>query len=263
VTLILAGLVAAITAGIARAFFNPRANLRSFGLVWLAFFAVLFFVSWLYVPPWMAQRGAQAHLEQLHWYRLLREHDPETFQALKVRVGQLTNRLRSRDEAALVAQRELMKVVMQKISTAPDDAVLEYFHVYLSNMKELRERGDDACHRLILSSRNLDPGVNEILPEAMVQTTGDALVKVLRATRRAPQKVPKAVDVIPHMTPILEQLKVEYADDMPLLANPEGAVGAQRRRTCEVAIGIQSRFLELPPRQASMVLRYMAASRGP
>ncbi len=90
-TLVLAGLVAALSAGIARLFIEPRAKQRAFGGAWLAIFAVLFFLSWLY-------------------------------------------------------------------------------------------------------------------------------------------------DVIPHMTPIFEDLKVEYEKDMPLLQNPEAATGAQTRRTCEAAL---------------------------
>ncbi len=98
------------------------------------------------------------------------------------------------------------------------------------------------------------------LTEAMLAATGDALVKVIRTSTQAPQKVPQSVDVIPHMTPIFEDLKVEYEKDMPLLQNPEAATGAQTRRTCAAAIDVQSRVLALPPPHAARVLRYLASS---
>jgi hypothetical protein len=119
---------------------------------------------------------------------------------------------------------------------ASDEAALEYFRVNISNLQQLHERGGDACHRYLLASRGQGLLAEGELTEAMLAATGDALVKVIRTSTQAPQKVPQSVDVIPHMTPIFEDLKVEYEKDMPSLQNPEAATGAQTRRTCEAAI---------------------------
>jgi hypothetical protein len=117
VTLVLAGLVAALSAGIARLFIEPRAKQRAFGGAWLAIFAVLFFLSWLYVPPWWAQRSSESNLEQIQAYPLLQEHDPEAFEELRARIRLATRHLRSRTEVWTVSRREIAKAMRMRIAT--------------------------------------------------------------------------------------------------------------------------------------------------
>jgi hypothetical protein len=262
ITLVLAGLAAAISGGLARLCFNPRDNQLAFGGVWIGAFALLFFVSWMYVPPWWAKRSIEPTLRQIPAYQLLETHDPGAFAALNSSIKYSTDRMRTAPEIIAEARGQFMGVLRTRMSTASDEALLGMIRVTTSQLQELHKRGDDTCLRSILAARGVVEGTQDYFSKDMLETWGDAFAEVLESSKRAPRKVPPHVDVIPLLTPILEDLKVEYEDELPLLQDPAAASGSDRRRLCEIAIDMNSRLLALPPEQAAKVARYIAANGG-
>lgn len=261
-TLVLAGLAAAISGGLARLCANPRDNKLAFGGVWIGAFALLFFVSWMYVPPWWAKRSIEPTLRQIPAYQLLEAHDPEAFAALNSSIKYSTDRLRTAPDIITVARGLFMGVLRTRMSAASDEALLGMIRVTTSQLQELHKRGDDTCLRAILAARGEVEGPQDYLSKDMLEAWGDAFVEVLETSKRAPQTVPPHVDVIPFLTPILEDMKVKYAEELPLLQDPGAASGSDRRRLCEIAIDMNSRLLALPPEQAAKAARYVAANGG-
>lgn len=162
----------------------------------------------------------------------------------------------ARNEATLTEARAAnlaQRYLPQHVPTTTDAAILRFTREMLVLFEDLRVRDPEACKSLAGAGGSYGTGLNvETLRPAL-----EAIVAVIDASVATPQPPPDRARAQQMLGAVVGDL---YATNDPTLLPPELLMqprAAPADRLCNTMVAFYRKVLELPPQDASLVLRAM------
>lgn len=203
-------------------------------------------------------RAALARLNDLHFLRVIEDHEPEVYSLLQTRLYTMLKRGASRDEIVLQAQSIVAPVAFRYAWRATDDAIVTYGDVAYRNLLRISEAGPASCG-LLLSCAARDDGTCPELGRAYSRDENleeaEALAGLIETGHdRPPLPQPSDEQLVP-VAVIFEQLQAEFGADLELL-DREPADDGERQTACRLHGSVARVILQLPAHHRALVYRF-------
>jgi hypothetical protein len=223
-------------------------GLAIFAVVLAAFFAAP------RVQGWYDARNAESTLLALPVYRVLKEHESETYARLLDEYRRAARDKSRFDIFTSIANSEISAAATRRVAHASQDALLALMNDMLANMKRLQKQSGEQCFRYLFPRIAGPADISRTLDEPSQRHTLDLMAEVIRTSAVNPVAVPPAADVQDKLQPVIDAVSVQFGADTQLMSHPE-APGADRAKICNITIALNERVLQLPPADATAVLR--------
>ena len=220
-------------------------------VVGLATIIVAAFGAW-----WYERYRAEATLLEQPIYRVLQQHEGMLFDNL---VNEY--RLYRRDEVGReqfinFANAEISQVATRALAHASQESVLALVGDMMATAKTLQTAKGDACFRYWFPKVAGPPNVAQLV-DARAQThTLELMGEVIRSAAENPVPLPEAEGVKDNLAAIINATYEQYGTDAQMLAHAEDP-RADRAKVCTITISVYERILQLPPAEASALIRAM------
>lgn len=194
-------------------------------------------------------------LRKIPFYSELAEDSPQTY--VRVKGIMLEGAAKGEGQAATVARVTplIEDVLPQYVTTASDESVIAFVSVTTRELHELSRSNLDGCYFLMYPQKAPTPVANSISEEAKTKML-TAMGGVIHSATHSPQAPPDKQESKVLMQSIAGELEKKYGADMDILRG-DAKDTTERGKACIMAIDMYDRILDLPPRQAGELLRYI------
>jgi hypothetical protein len=210
------------------------------------------------VVAWQEMRTAERGLLDVEIYRVLKQHEPATYDKILAEYQRGLAGDRKPGEFTTVVMNDVSVVSSRRLATASQESLLALIRDMLGNLRRLSTH-EDACFRYLFPNVAGPADVGNLFDEAAQERSLALLADVIRSSAENPAAAPDPAEAQRKMAPVLKELYAEFGEDTQLLAQV-GVPGVDRRKVCAVTIALYDKVLELPPADAAMVLRMMVTA---
>lgn len=246
---------------IARKYPNRRGLILSIPV--LVFIALSAFTKFFVIPPlhlWKAQKEVESFLLQITAYEIIAKHDPKAYTQIRHEIHSSLKNRETRDETISRARILLTELVSGYISRASDESILRYMKAMVKEMEELAGQNPDLCYQFLFPQRYGALDVAEhVTPEAQREDL-EALGEVIRTAVEQSQSPPDSSAAEASLKKFLNQFAQVRGEDTLLLKDPF-APGIDKGKVCSLIASLYKEVLKLPPKESSLLLRYMLSAK--
>jgi hypothetical protein len=206
------------------------------------------------VQGWYDARNAESKLLAQPVYQVLKMHEPETYAKLLDEYRRAARDKSRLDIFTSIANSEISAAATRRVAHASQDALLALMNDMLGNMKRLQKQAGDQCFRYLFPQIDGPADTSRALDAAAQRHTLDLMAEVIRTAAENPAALPAAAEAQEKLQPVIEAVSAQFGADTQLMSHPE-APGADRTKICDITIALNERVLQLPPADATAVLR--------
>jgi hypothetical protein len=190
-------------------------------------------------------------------YRVLKQHNRPLFQDLFEKYRLYQRGEESHERFVNFANAEISKAATISLGRASQDSVLALVGDMVTTAKKLQASPDDACFRFWFPNVAGAPDVAASLDASSQARTLDLMADVIRSAADNPAPPPDAESVRINLANVVNAIYEQYGTDAQMLAHADDP-RADRSRVCTITISLYERILQLPPAEASDLIRTMA-----
>jgi hypothetical protein len=125
----------------------------------------------------------------------------------------------------------------------------------ISTAKSLQPRGD-ACFRYWFPKVDGPPDIAQLVDAPAQARTLELMGEVIRSAAEAPVPLPEAAGVKEDLASVVNATYDQFGSDAQMLGHADDP-RADRAKVCVITISVYERILQLPPPQASALIRAM------
>ncbi|MDO9006062.1 MAG: hypothetical protein Q7V20_21675 [Aquabacterium sp.] len=264
-------LVAAVCGGLAASLAKLTVKNRAGGVVaQRIIFGLAFVLLWAafqrtVVPRaqgMLASLTIEDEFAQNPAFSALRKYDRLTFDSVIEAAGQSLQHGATNAQVMSEVGARIKISVLPKVSSASDQAAIQYVRVVVASAGELERQGGDLCYQFLFPKDNAPA---EAFTQLAVTTRGAtyaALAEVIRTSAISPQAAPRQIDVREPLTYIASLVNNRFGADVSMLENP-GASEVDKTKVCAMAIYMYNEIFKLPESAQGKLLRFMLNTGGP
>jgi len=206
---------------------------------------------------WHTRYRAESALLEQPVYRVVKQHAPGVFHDLLEEYLTYRRDEESRDRFINFANEKISGAATRALPRASQESVLALVRDMLATAKKLQPAPDDACFRFWFPEVAGAPDVARHVDAASQKHSLELMAEVIRSSAESPRPPPDAEVVKNNLAGIVDQTYQIFGADAQMLANASDP-RADRAKVCAITNSIYERILQLPPANASDLLRAMA-----
>lgn len=206
---------------------------------------------------WYEQYRSESRLLAQPVYRVLREHDRQLYDSLLARYRLLLREEESRERFINYANAEISKSATSALGRASRESVRALVVDMVATAKKLQAAPGDACFQFLYPNIAGAPDVATTIDTDSQARTMQLMADVIRSAAENPAPPPDPDKVKENLAGIVNAVYAQYGADAQALAHAEDP-RVDRAKVCAIAISLYERILQLPPDDASDLLRTMA-----
>jgi len=206
---------------------------------------------------WFEVHRTESALLEQPVYRVLKEHNRPLFQDLFEKYRLYQRGEESHERYVNFANAEISKAATISLGRASQDSVLALVGDMVTTAKKLQASPDDACFRFWFPNVAGAPDVAASLDASSQARTLDLMAEVIRSAADNPAPPPDSENVRNNLANVVNAIYEQYGADAQMLAHADDP-RADRSRVCTITISLYERILQLPPAEASDLIRTMA-----
>jgi hypothetical protein len=207
---------------------------------------------------WFGARGPDAELLAQPAYRVLRQHEPEAWQRVRIAHTHIGDDA-GRSNFVNVANAEFTAAATRRLGRASPESQLALLRDMLNNLRRLRARPGDACFRYLYPEIAGQAGVAMELPADAQARTLALAAEVIRTAAETPAPPPPAEEAARKLGPVVDAVYAQFGADTQLMSHVREP-DIDRVKVCDIAIALYQHILALPPADASQVISAVAAT---
>ena len=205
-----------------------------------------------HVRVWQTDR----QLRELPFYRDLAEVDPQTYQKVRDIVADSVKKGERADVIVSRISPIVANTLPRYVGAASDESVNGFIDVTIRKTEELRITHLDACYYFLFPPENGGPAVPAYFDQKSQDQMLDVMGRIVHSAVHAPQPLPDSTRAQLLLVPVLDRLRDDFGSDLSLLQQkPTDTTG--RQKVCDMAISLYKNVEDLPPNDASLLLRYL------
>ena len=190
-------------------------------------------------------------------YRVLKSHDRPLYDVLLEEYRLYQREEESRERFINFANAEISKAATTALSRASQDSVLALVSDMVTTARKLQGTPGDACFRFWFPNVAGAPDVAATIDAKAQMHTLDLMAEVIRSAAQSPSPPPDPGKVKDNLASIINGVYEQYGADAQMLAHADDP-RSDRARVCTITISLYERILQLPPAEASELIRTMA-----
>jgi len=190
-------------------------------------------------------------------YRVLKVHSRPLYDDLLEKYRLYQREEESRERFINFANAEISKAATTALARASQDSVLALVSDMVATAKRLQATPGDACFRFWFPNVSGAPDVAAAIDAKAQSHTLDLMAEVIRSAAESPAPPPDREKVKDNLAVVINGVYERYGADAQMLAHAEDP-RADRSRVCTITISLYERILQLPPAEASELIRTMA-----
>jgi len=206
---------------------------------------------------WYEQHRTESALLAQPVYRVLKEHDPSVYDDLLARYRLLLREEESRDRFVNFVNAEISKSATNALTRASQESVLALVRDMVSTARKLQASPGDGCFQFWFPNIAGPPDVAHVIDADSQSKTLGLMAEVIRSAAENPAPPPDTEKVKDNLASIVNAVYAQYGADAQMLAHAEDP-RIDRSRVCTITISLYERILQLPPADASDLIRTMA-----
>lgn len=206
---------------------------------------------------WYPRYASRSALLEQPVYRVLEKHDRALFDKLLARYRQYRGGKASREEFTNFASGEISAAATTSLAHASQASVLALVSDMLATARKLQATSGDACFRFWFPDVAGPPEVASAIDAQSQAKTLELTAEVIRSAAEQPTPLPDPEAVKDDLARIVNGVYEQFGTDAQMLAHAADA-RADRTKVCTITISLYERILQLPPEQASNLIRTMA-----
>jgi hypothetical protein len=220
----------------------------------IAIGALIFFVvgSW-----WHTRYRAETALLEQPVYRIVKQHAPGVFHELLEEYLTYQRDEESRDRFINFANEKISGAATRALPRASQESVLALVRDMVSTAAKLRASPGDGCFQFWFPNIAGPPDVAHVIDADSQSKTLGLMAEVIRSAAENPAPPPDTEKVKDNLASIVNAVYAQYGADAQMLAHAEDP-RIDRSRVCTITISLYERILQLPPADASDLIRTMA-----
>jgi hypothetical protein len=209
---------------------------------------------------WYEGYSAQSALLKQSVYRVLKEHEPEVYDEL-LEEYRVYERDETRHENFInLANSEISMAATHRLAHASQASVLALINDMLATSKKLQQKPGDACFRYWFPQVSGPPDIARFIDPVSQAHTLDLMGEVIRSAAETPAELPAPEAVKDNLANVINATYQEYGADAQMIAHAEDP-RIDRARVCTITISVYDRIMNLPPAEASALIRAMTQVR--
>ena len=209
---------------------------------------------------WYEQYRAGSALLAQPVYRVLKAHERTLYDELLEEYRVYQRGEEGPEKFINLANSQISLAATQRLAHASGDSVLALMRDMVATAKKLAGNSPDACFRYWFPQVAGPPDVAKYIDPAEQAHTLELMGEVIRSAAEHPQPLPEPEAVKDNLGNVIDATYEQYGTDAQMLAHAEED-GVDRGKVCTITISVYERILQLPPDQASDLLRAMTQVR--
>lgn len=192
------------------------------------------------------------------FWSAVKEHDPEIYRQARTAILVAVGKGQSEEQLVLLRDKYITDLINKYIPTASDEAVLAFMQVVITIVQKVSEEDPEAAFDYLWQQheRNIDSYITKNTEEAM----NAVVVLIIETGKTKPQALPDITVVESKATQLADELRKTHGNDVEMLSDQKAA-SANKKRACELMLEFFNKMMALPPKDASMLIRHMLASK--
>jgi hypothetical protein len=208
------------------------------------------------IKDWDDRGALERQFSRLPVFAAIRKLDPSVFTELEDNfVTGVQQGLSQTEMSGRVHTAVINKIIPRYLPRAPDRALLAYWQVQLTEIRELQARDPKLCVAFLFSSAG-DPSLVTMLSRPTRDMDRRRLSDLLVAVAQAPETVPPLATVQPALAAALRQAERSVPGSLNRISHPD-RWKASPSELCESELAFYDAIQQLPASQAGLVLRYV------
>ena len=206
---------------------------------------------------WYGQYRSESRLLAQPVYRVLEQHDRALYDGLLARYRLLLRGEESRERFVNYANAEISRSATNAMGRASRESVRALVEDMVVTAKKLQAVPSDACFQFLYPNIAGTPDVATVIDAGSQARTLQLMAEVIRSAAEDAAPPPDPGQVKDNLAGIVNAVYADYGADAQALAHAEDP-RVDRAKVCTIAISLYERILQLPPDDASDLLRTMA-----
>jgi hypothetical protein len=250
-----AGIIGAVSAGIASLIVRPREKRVAFGVLVGLFYVILSQVADTYVRPHLSDRSDLGFLEEEEIYQVLKKHEPDLYAELKTQL-EGASRQQSEEQARAVFASTFSQITNKYAPIASDSALVAFMEFTVELGEVIGQQDTELAMKWFYPDQFGRPGsLRSLIGPQLERKMYPALSDLIRSGATMPS-VFKADSRIDSLLEILGiELADRYGDEaLEALATPSME---DSERHVAMVLSTYKRVFEFPFDERALMLRYM------
>jgi hypothetical protein len=209
---------------------------------------------------WYAGYSAETALLKQPVYHVLKKHEPQLFDKVVEEYKVFERNESRREDFVNFANYEISLAATQSLAHASQASVLALVGDMVATARKLQQQPGETCFRYWFPQVAGPPDVAKYIDATAQAHTLELMGEVIRSAAEEPVPLPEPAAVEQNLTNVINATYEQYGADAQMIAHAEDA-RVDRTKVCTITISVYDRILQLPPRQASDLLRAMTQVR--
>jgi hypothetical protein len=207
---------------------------------------------------WFERYSARAALLEQPAYRVLEKHEATLFEDLSNEYRLYRKDELSRERFINYSNHEISAAATRSLARASQDSVLALVRNMVTTAQTLQSAPGDACFRYWFPKVDGPPDIAKYVDAKAQARTLELMGEVIRSAAENPEPLPDPESVKGNLAAIINATYEQFGADAQMLAHAEDP-RADRGKVCAITLSLYQRILQLPPADASALIRTMAS----
>lgn len=230
-----------------------KKDMRIVGVV--AFVAAIFLIR-IYVYPVVGFWYFEKSFNKIPVYNTISEVEPNLYNSIQQDLKNMLAAGKSEEQIKETIHFNILKLFEKHFPTASDEAVIRSVSVTVEELKQLQAMGADLCIKFLLPAGYNNEDLSGYINKELQLRDAEATHAVILSGLKNPQPPPDPKVAKKLLTKIAANLQKTYGNNLAIMDNP-AKYGSNRNEVCSMTISLYEKALSLPPKEASMLIRYL------
>ena len=203
-------------------------------------------------------REAEAPLQQIPAFRVIKTHEPETYAAVRAELEDLVGKGLDEDAMRARVQQHLVPLAKKYIPRASDEALRRFFSVFVAELDQIRVKDPAVAQRFAFQSQGEPVDIRPYIDPATAQEEVDALGDLIESGAGSLPREDDPQRAQALLSEAMARLVTTHGPAVALLANP-AAPDADPTQLTLIVADLYRSLLALPAPDSALVLRHLLA----
>jgi hypothetical protein len=202
----------------------------------------------------MGSDGIEKLFSKIPVYNDIRKFEPESYHALimdaKLRISQKV----SQQDLIEYIKKHMLKIIMKRLPITPDQELIAYIKVMVSEIKELTAIDPELCLKMLNPQIYGQINLMDYISEDIIKADLLALSEVLKTSTKSPMLSPSDAEVQESLAKTYQSLIKTYGDKAIYLGDFENTK-ISKKDMCHLTADFYENILKLQPSKGGSLLR--------
>lgn len=226
--------------------------------VQITLFAISLVLVKIYIMPAVTFWYVEKSFKEIPFYNIISEVEPDVYNSLQQELKNMLHEGKSQAQIVTTLRPRVISLLSKYFPYASDEAVVKSVTVTVEELKQLKAKSDDLCLKFLFPAKYGSVNLREYVNKEMLSKDLDAMNDVMISGAKNPQPAPDPKVAEQLLEKIAPNLYKEYGDDLAIIDDPAN-YDSNKNAVCSINISIYEEALSLPPKEASIILRYLVS----